>query len=46
MIATLLAAGLIVLITLALDWKFWKANKRAAAGGKPIEGLVGFQYTL
>ncbi len=42
----MIAAALIIIITLALDFKFIKANKRAAAGGKPIEGLVGFQYTL
>lgn len=41
----MIASGLIVLITLALDFKFWRANKRAAAGGKPIEGLQGFFYT-
>lgn len=42
---TMLAAGLIILITLALDFKFWRANKRAVAGGKIIEGLEGFRYT-
>ncbi|KAL2437015.1 High-affinity nicotinic acid transporter [Exophiala dermatitidis] len=41
----MIASGLIILITLALDFKFWRANKRAAAGGKPIEGLQGFFYT-
>ena len=46
MIATMLASALIVIITLALDLKFWRANKRAAAGGKVIEGLQGFRYTL
>lgn len=44
--ATMLAAALIIIITLAMDLKFIRANKRAAAGGKPIEGLVGFLYTL
>lgn len=43
--ATLIASVLIVLITLALELKFYRANKRAAAGGKPIEGLQGFRYT-
>lgn len=43
---TMIAAALIVVITLALDFKFWRANKRAAAGGKFIEGLEGFRYTL
>ncbi|EMC95411.1 hypothetical protein BAUCODRAFT_72648 [Baudoinia panamericana UAMH 10762] len=46
MYATLLASALIVLITCALEFKFWRANKRAAAGGKVIEGLAGFRYTL
>ncbi|EXJ92104.1 hypothetical protein A1O3_00654 [Capronia epimyces CBS 606.96] len=41
----MISSGLIVLITLALDLKFWRANKRVAAGGKPIEGLQGFNYT-
>ena len=45
-IACTLAAGLIVVITLLLDLKFHRANKRAAGGGKPIEGLEGFRYTL
>ncbi|KAJ9659939.1 hypothetical protein H2198_002829 [Neophaeococcomyces mojaviensis] len=44
--ACMLAAGLIVVIALVLDLKFIRANKRAAAGGKPIEGLPGFRYTL
>lgn len=43
---TMIASGLIVLITLAMVLKFQKANKRAAAGGKVIEGLEGFRYTL
>ncbi len=42
----MIAPSLIVLISLAMVYKFNKANKRAAAGGKPIEGLVGFRYTL
>ncbi|KAK5705820.1 hypothetical protein LTR17_021331 [Elasticomyces elasticus] len=46
MYATIIASGLIVFITLALDLKFKRANKRAASGGKPIEGLPGFRYTL
>ena len=44
--ATMLAAALIIMISLVLDLKFSRANKRAAAGGKPIEGLEGFRYTL
>ena len=43
---TMTAAALIIVITLALDFKFWRANKRAEAGGKIIEGLNGFRYTL
>ncbi|GAM86247.1 hypothetical protein ANO11243_042590 [Dothideomycetidae sp. 11243] len=46
MYTTMIASALIVLITLAMDLKFWRANKRAAAGGKVIEGLAGFRYTL
>jgi len=42
----MIAAALIIVITFALDYKFWKANKRVDAGGKPIEGLQGFKYTL
>jgi MFS family permease len=44
--ATLIANGLTVLITCALTYKFWRANKRAEAGGKIIEGQAGFRYTL
>ena len=46
MYACMVANALVILITLALTWKFMRANKRAAAGGKPIEGLEGFRYTL
>lgn len=42
----IIATALVALITLALDFKFWRANKRADAGGKIIEGLAGFRYTL
>ena len=44
-IACLLANGLIIVIVLLLDFKFYRANKRVDAGGKPIEGLPGFKYT-
>lgn len=44
--ACMIAAALIILIAGALDLKFWMANKRANAGGKIIEGLEGFRYTL
>jgi hypothetical protein len=43
--ATMTAAALMILVTLALDLKFVRANRRAAAGGKVIEGLEGFRYT-
>lgn len=44
--ATTIACALVVVITCLLELKFWRANKRAAAGGKIIEGLEGFRYTL
>ena len=44
-ITTMIAAALVIIITLLLQLKFYRANKRAAAGGKPIEGLEGFRYT-
>jgi MFS family permease len=43
---TMIANGLSVVIVCALTFKFWRANKRAAAGGKIIEGQEGFRYTL
>jgi len=46
MYGCLIASGLILVITAALMLKFHRANKRAAAGGKVIEGLEGFRYTL
>ncbi|KAK3070708.1 hypothetical protein LTR53_009990 [Teratosphaeriaceae sp. CCFEE 6253] len=46
MYATLTASATIVLVTILLDLKFHLANKRAASGGKVIEGLAGFRYTL
>ncbi|KAF7189398.1 High-affinity nicotinic acid transporter [Pseudocercospora fuligena] len=46
-IATCLAATFAcIVVVLLLLLKFIRANKRAAAGGKPIEGLEGFRYTL
>jgi hypothetical protein len=41
----ILACGLVILITIALEFKFWRANKRVNTGGKIIEGLEGFRYT-
>jgi hypothetical protein len=46
MLACLLANALIVLIVVALSFKFHRANKRVDADGKAIEGLPGFKYTL
>lgn len=46
MIAVMLAAGLILLITLGLSVRFFLANKCADAGDLIIEGLEGFRYTL
>ncbi|KAH8587437.1 retrograde regulation protein 2 [Bisporella sp. PMI_857] len=42
----LIANGLVIIITSLLSLKFWRANKRAEAGGKVIEGHEGFRYTL
>jgi len=46
MYGTILASVLIIIIACLLTLKFHRANKRAAAGGKIIEGLEGFRYTL
>jgi hypothetical protein len=35
-----------VVLVLILDLQFMRANKQAASGGKLIEGLEGFRYTL
>jgi len=43
--AAMIACALVIVITLLLEWKFKRANKRAANGGKIIEGLEGFRYT-
>ena len=43
---TMIASGLILVITTAMILKFMRANRRAEAGGKIIEGLKGFKYTL
>lgn len=43
---TMIACGLVVIITSFMMLKFQRANKRAASGGKVIEGLAGFRYTL
>lgn len=46
MYATMTAGALVVVIALLLDVKFMRANRRADQGGKLIEGLEGFRYTL
>ncbi|TVY81952.1 putative transporter [Lachnellula suecica] len=43
---TMIASGLVLIITGLLTLKFHRANKRADRGGKIIEGQVGFRYTL
>lgn len=45
-LACLIANVLIVIVVAGLSVKFHRANKRVERGGKPIEGLVGFKYTL
>jgi hypothetical protein len=45
-VTCIIAAGLTIVITGLLDLKFFLANKRAHHGGKFIEGLEGFRYTL
>jgi MFS family permease len=44
--ATIGAGALIIVISLLLVAKLHRANKRADNGGKIIEGLAGFRYTL
>ncbi|KAJ5860978.1 uncharacterized protein N7529_008288 [Penicillium soppii] len=45
LLCAMLANALIVVIVAAMTWKFRRANKRVEAGGKPIEGQIGFKYT-
>ncbi|KAF4630025.1 hypothetical protein G7Y89_g8115 [Cudoniella acicularis] len=44
-LVTLVANAIIVVIVGLLTLKFRRANRRVDAGGKSIEGLVGFKYT-
>jgi len=44
-LACLLAQVLTIVVVALLSLKFWRANKRVDAGGKLIEGQVGFKYT-
>ncbi|KAL4812949.1 major facilitator superfamily domain-containing protein [Aspergillus spinulosporus] len=46
LLTTMLANAIMILIVGALTLKFYRANKRVDAGGKPVEGLAGFKYTL
>ncbi|KAL4995732.1 major facilitator superfamily domain-containing protein [Aspergillus recurvatus] len=46
LLTTMLANAVMVLIVGVLTLKFYRANKRVDAGGKSIEGLAGFKYTL
>jgi len=43
---TMIANGLIIIITALLTIKFRRANNRVDVGGKPIEGQIGFKYTI
>ncbi|CAG8263201.1 unnamed protein product [Penicillium salamii] len=45
LLCAMLANALVVLIVGAMTWKFRRANRRVEAGGKPIEGQIGFKYT-
>jgi uncharacterized membrane protein HdeD (DUF308 family) len=45
-LTTMTACALIITLSLLLDYKFIRANRRAAAGGKVIGSLEGFRYTL
>ncbi|KAB5540308.1 phthalate transporter [Coniochaeta sp. 2T2.1] len=45
-IACLIANVLMIVIVLALSFKFRMANRRVDAGGKQIEGYPGFKYTF
>lgn len=42
----MIACAVVIVLTCMLELKFYRANKRAAAGGNVIEGLEGFRYTL
>ena len=46
MITVIIASILILIITGALEYKFWRANKRAETEGVILEGLKGFRYTI
>lgn len=44
--ACLISQGIIILIVLALTYKFWSDNKKQAAGELVIENEIGFRYTM
>ncbi|KAL4904014.1 hypothetical protein BDW74DRAFT_31494 [Aspergillus multicolor] len=46
LLTTMLANAIIIVIVGVLTLKFYRANRRVDAGGKPVEGLSGFKYTL
>ncbi|KAI9372451.1 major facilitator superfamily domain-containing protein [Aspergillus egyptiacus] len=46
LLTTMIANAVIIIIVGVLTLKFHRANKRVDAGGKAIEGLAGFKYTL
>ncbi|KAL4950412.1 major facilitator superfamily domain-containing protein [Aspergillus filifer] len=46
LLTTMLANAIIGVLVGTLTLKFHRANKRVDAGGKAIEGLPGFKYTL
>ncbi|KAL4939422.1 hypothetical protein BDV06DRAFT_225021 [Aspergillus oleicola] len=46
LLTTMLANAIIIILVGALTLKFHRANKRVDAGGKAVEGLAGFKYTL
>ncbi|PLB53868.1 MFS general substrate transporter [Aspergillus steynii IBT 23096] len=35
-----------IVMTLGLDFYFWKVNKKARESGRPLEGMQGWYYTL
>jgi MFS family permease len=45
-LACLLGNVIMIIIVALLSLKFYRANKRVDAGGKPIEGYPGFKYTF
>ncbi|KAL4801860.1 phthalate transporter [Aspergillus unguis] len=46
LLTTMVGCAVIIVLVAGLSLKFHRANKRVDAGGKKIEGLAGFKYTL